>query len=259
MRKSVLVTVLLAGVCFPTSSSAEVYASSDKMKVATGHYARARAMLVEALAEFDHAASMASPDMLLDSEEWRLSVISRTEELNRVLDPKPRVSRHGVRFNADRLNVEQVRNRPQRPTPDPYTASYVGEDELQARKKARKVKEIAERNLEEARQAKERQIEEEQVELSIPAVEIEPQQEENLVNSRPSLSEEPVPEEFLGQATEATELEQQIIDEKESEVLEESVEARSEQLEGEMEKTVESMLKERMLQLQQEKQIRGAQ
>jgi len=259
MRKSVLVTVfLITGVCLPTNGFAEAYASPERMKVATGHYARARAMLVDALAEFDQAMSLASPDMLLDSEEWRLSVISRTEELNRVLDPKPRVSRHGVRFDADRLHVQQQRNKAPIPTPEPYTASYVGEDELQARKKAKKLKEIAERNLEESRAA------------SPEPYRFNPAPGVKVLKNEP-LPRVQMPEKESAEAFEAQDETMELGEpssrlaveepqpprpEAEEMAVEESI--ASEQQEAEMEKTVESMLKERMLQLQKEQRNRGA-
>jgi len=68
-------------------------------------------MLVEALQEFEQGRKLARPDMLLDTEEWRISIISRTEELNRLIDPKPRVTRSGVRFRA---NARMVRRESQR-------------------------------------------------------------------------------------------------------------------------------------------------
>ncbi len=89
----------------------EEYASSERAAAAIGHYARARAMLVEALAEFEEGRRIARPDMLLDSEEWRLSIVSRTEELNRVLDPQPRVTRSGARFRAVKQLIKRDHQR----------------------------------------------------------------------------------------------------------------------------------------------------
>ncbi len=91
-------------------SRAETYASAERSAAAVGHYSRARALLVEALAEFEQARKIARPDLLIDSEEWRLSIISRTEELNRVLDPQPRVTRSGVRFKATGLLIKHARD-----------------------------------------------------------------------------------------------------------------------------------------------------
>lgn len=91
------------------------YASESRKNAAVGHYARARSMLVEALAEFEQAKKLARPDMLVDPEEWRLSIVSRTEELNRLIDPKPRVTRDGVRFQANQLLVRREKDRTPRP------------------------------------------------------------------------------------------------------------------------------------------------
>ena len=100
---------VLSGVALAEGEA--VFASPERSQAAIGHYARARAMLVEALAEFEEARRVARPDMLLDPEEWRLSVISRTEELNRVLDPQPRVTRSGVKYKANKLLIRRERDR----------------------------------------------------------------------------------------------------------------------------------------------------
>lgn len=105
-RTAVLVArcVVLAFLCvsfgFFGVADAQSYASSERSAAALGHYARARAMLIEALAEFEEGKRLANPDLLIDSEQWRLTVVSRAEELNRVLDPKPKVTRSGVRYKA---------------------------------------------------------------------------------------------------------------------------------------------------------------
>jgi len=73
----------------------------EQLSAAIGHYARARSLLIAAIREFDSGNRVASPDALLDSKEWRLEVVSRAEELERVLDPQPRLSKGGVRYNPD--------------------------------------------------------------------------------------------------------------------------------------------------------------
>ena len=107
----VLVASAVLGLPHLAIADSTTYASGERNSVALGHYARARTMLVEALAEFEQGRKMARPDMLLDPEEWRISIISRTEELNRVLDPKPRVTRAGVRFRANNLLIRRERQR----------------------------------------------------------------------------------------------------------------------------------------------------
>ncbi|MBP9838306.1 MAG: hypothetical protein KBC84_06290 [Proteobacteria bacterium] len=104
-----LLTVFLFNVS--SSHAQTMYASEQRKQAALGHYARARTLLVEALAEFEEAKKQGRPDMLVDPEEWRLSVISRTEELNRILDPRPKVTRAGVTFRANRLLIRREKDR----------------------------------------------------------------------------------------------------------------------------------------------------
>lgn len=85
----------------PDLALGQAAASPDRGSAARGHYARARALLVEALEEFEQGRKLARPDLLIDTEEWRISVISRTEELNRIIAPQPRVTAGGVRFRAN--------------------------------------------------------------------------------------------------------------------------------------------------------------
>jgi hypothetical protein len=68
---------------------------------AVAHYARSRALLISALHEFDTARKLAKPDELLDSAKWRNTLIDRAEDLERVLDPQPRVTKGGIKFQAD--------------------------------------------------------------------------------------------------------------------------------------------------------------
>ena len=110
-----------------SSASAQNYASLERAEAAKGHYARARTLLVEAIEEFERGRRIASPDMLLDSEEWRLNMISRTEELNRVLDPQPRVTRSGVRFRANPLLMRNERRHKPVVVPEIYDSNKYGE------------------------------------------------------------------------------------------------------------------------------------
>jgi len=87
-------------MAFPSAAQADEYANIERTEIAVGHYARARALLIEALAEFERGRRVARPDILMDSEEWRLTIISKTEELNRLLDPQPRVTKAGVQYRA---------------------------------------------------------------------------------------------------------------------------------------------------------------
>ena len=76
-------------------------ASPEVAAEAVAHYARSRALLVSALHEFDTARKLAKPDELLDSAKWRNTLIDRAEYLERVLDPQPRVTKGGIKFQAD--------------------------------------------------------------------------------------------------------------------------------------------------------------
>lgn len=110
-RGALLAAAAIFGL-FPRAALADTtYASEQRHAAAVGHYARARTMLVEALQEFEEARKLARPDLLVDPEEWRLNVISRTEELNRILDPKPRVTRDGVQFRANKLLIRREKQR----------------------------------------------------------------------------------------------------------------------------------------------------
>jgi hypothetical protein len=108
---SMIVAFIVVVLFIPAQAIADNYASEERRDAALGHYARARTMLVEALAEFEQGREIARPDMLLDSEQWRLSIISRTEELNRLLDPQPKVTRSGTRFRASPHLIKRERDR----------------------------------------------------------------------------------------------------------------------------------------------------
>jgi len=77
------------------------YASPADASAATGHYARSRTMLIAAINEFDKGYRIARPDALINSAAWRASLIDRAEELERLLDPQPRVTERGSRFSPD--------------------------------------------------------------------------------------------------------------------------------------------------------------
>jgi hypothetical protein len=68
---------------------------------AVAHYARARSLIIAALREFDKGRKIASPSELLEPAQWRNTLIDRAEDLDRVLDPQPRATKGGIRFEAD--------------------------------------------------------------------------------------------------------------------------------------------------------------
>ena len=96
----IIAAVSIGAAAFVTIANADEYASPERTAAAVGHYARARALLMQALDEFEQGRKIARPDLLLDADEFRISLVSRADELNRVLDPQPKVTRSGVRFKG---------------------------------------------------------------------------------------------------------------------------------------------------------------
>ncbi|MDD2943487.1 MAG: hypothetical protein PHC51_11055 [bacterium] len=136
-RSRALVAIFGSILCLAGSVMAESYASPERQETALGHYSRARTLLLEAVKEFEMGRKIARPDLLVDPEEWRISVISRTEELNRILDPKPRITRQGVRFSAEKLLIQpekQRRNLP--PSMSPRDSNSYGEQQRMNEMKA---------------------------------------------------------------------------------------------------------------------------
>ncbi len=76
-------------------------AKGERLAAAVGHYARSRSLILAAIREFDLGKKLATPDVLLDSAEWRSSLIDRATELEKVLDPQPRITSGGVRYQPD--------------------------------------------------------------------------------------------------------------------------------------------------------------
>lgn len=102
-----IVFVLFVGFAGPVPTRAEVTSKSlgnarpEVAAEAIAHYARSRALLVASINEFDKARKLARPDELLDTTKWRTTLIDRAEDLERVLDPQPRATRGGIKFEAD--------------------------------------------------------------------------------------------------------------------------------------------------------------
>ena len=76
-------------------------ATGPKLSAAIGHYTRARKLLLTALKEFDRGAQIASPEVLIDIEEWRTSINDRAEDLKIIIAPQPRITKDGVQYDAD--------------------------------------------------------------------------------------------------------------------------------------------------------------
>ena len=76
-------------------------AKRESLASAIGHYARSRALILEAVREFDAGLKLANPQVLIDVPEWRNDLLDRAEDLEKVLDPQPRTSETGVTFQGD--------------------------------------------------------------------------------------------------------------------------------------------------------------
>ncbi len=76
-------------------------ANNEELSAGMGHFARARSLLVAAINEFDAGLKVVNPEALLDVKGFRGSLLERAGELERVLDPQPRVSRAGVAYEPD--------------------------------------------------------------------------------------------------------------------------------------------------------------
>lgn len=106
-------TLLLGLSLFPLQSSRAdqpfgyennpiAYSAPDKAASALGHYARARTLLIGALQEFDKGRRIAQPDPLVNSVDWRETVILRAKELELLIDPRARSTNGGVKYEGDR-------------------------------------------------------------------------------------------------------------------------------------------------------------
>lgn len=106
--------LLTAIICFlisqPVYAEDLIRAEGETLAMATGHYARARSLLIEALKEFDRAQKIADPSALLDVNLWRDTLLDRSKELERVLDPQPRASNSGVVFGADKRLLNEAKD-----------------------------------------------------------------------------------------------------------------------------------------------------
>lgn len=132
------------------------YASEERANAAVTYYSRARTMLVEALAEYEQGRRYAQPNMIHDPEEFRLELISLTEELNRLVDPHVKITRDGVRVKANPRMIRRERERLPQVVDGAQDASDVGEKrrkkelkEARARMYAPKEEKVNEEPIEE--------------------------------------------------------------------------------------------------------------
>lgn len=74
------------------------YASEERSQAAIGHYSKARALLIEAMREFEAGRQIARPDLLLNPDQWKSGVTAKADELTHVIAPQGRDTEGGVRF-----------------------------------------------------------------------------------------------------------------------------------------------------------------
>ncbi len=121
---SKIILALLLSLSVNAQAQNARYASEQRANAAVAYYSRARTMLVEALAEYEQGKKYARADMLHDSEEFRLTLISLTEQLNKLVDPQIRITRDGIRVRA---NPRLIMRKSQR-TPDVINGPEDGND-----------------------------------------------------------------------------------------------------------------------------------
>lgn len=92
-----LLTILLTFALLPLSSSLADDANRSR---AEGHLSRSKGLLIAALREFDEAMKDMPEKSSLNTTRWRDSVAERAEELERLISPKARETRGGIRYEA---------------------------------------------------------------------------------------------------------------------------------------------------------------
>ncbi len=103
-----LLIVMAMGVIVSTSevlaeqkSQPIARAEGEELETAVGHFARARSLLIAAVHEFDRGIKLVDPEAMVDVQRFRSTLLDRSEELERILDPQPRVTRSGVQYSPD--------------------------------------------------------------------------------------------------------------------------------------------------------------
>lgn len=114
LLRSLVLTAALAATFMPSTAKAEEAqaierASGDRLSKAVGHYSRARMYLLAAIKEFDQGMRSANANTMLDTGKFRATLVNRAQELERVLDPQPRVSHTGVKFSGDPKLIGEAR------------------------------------------------------------------------------------------------------------------------------------------------------
>jgi hypothetical protein len=82
------------------SSNRVERAEGITLSKAVGHWSRARTYLNLAVREFDKGTELVDPDAIIDAKELRSEILNTIQILERVIDPQPRATEEGVRYNA---------------------------------------------------------------------------------------------------------------------------------------------------------------
>jgi len=84
-------------------------AEGATLSKAVGHWSRARALMNVALREFDQGTALVDPDALIDANQLRSEILDKIQILERLIDPQPRASEEGVRYEpmAELLGVKK--------------------------------------------------------------------------------------------------------------------------------------------------------
>ena len=77
--------------------------NADKKTItaATGHYSRARSLLISALKEYDRGVKRADPSSIVNSKKVRNSIIYSARELERLIAPRARKSESGIQYSEE--------------------------------------------------------------------------------------------------------------------------------------------------------------
>jgi hypothetical protein len=81
-----------------------------RLSKSMAHYSRARALLLSAIQEFDRGRELADPSVLIKTDEWRAGLVSRAQQLEKVLAPQSRESGStGVRLQGDQRLIARTK------------------------------------------------------------------------------------------------------------------------------------------------------
>jgi hypothetical protein len=120
MKSGYLKSIFIVSICFCSLFCAYAEkdghgtpitrADNEELASAIGHYSQARALLIAAIREFDKGLKYANPEQVIDVKELRHTLLDQAETLEKILDPQPRTTKYGIRFEGDsRLLTEAYR------------------------------------------------------------------------------------------------------------------------------------------------------